>query len=98
MRTALKLSICSALFVMLSGPTVHAQTSQGELSPQVRQRVEALLRSKAEFPPATSLSFKVVGLPSGNLKEPIPASCQSTDITLSAAPVYAVSRSPLPRP
>ncbi len=38
-----------------------AQSPSTELSPVVRQRVEALLRSKVEFPPASSLSFNVEG-------------------------------------
>lgn len=60
MNTALK---CSLSFVLLAvnGMTILAQSSFSTLPPSTQQRVEALLRSKAEFPPATSLSFKVEG-------------------------------------
>ncbi len=61
MKTALRLSLYSFLLLAINGPTVLAQTPSGELSFSTRQRVEALLRSQAEFPPATSLSLKVVG-------------------------------------
>ena len=41
--------------------TAGAQTTAGDLAPSVQQRVETLLRSKADLPPATTLSFKIGG-------------------------------------
>lgn len=60
MNTALGWSLCLLLLAMKS-PATLAQSSSAELSPSARQRVEALLRSKAEFPPASSLSFRLLG-------------------------------------
>ena len=59
MYTTFRLSLCSPL--LLASLAVLAQNPSEELSPQTRQRVEALLRSKAELPPASSLSFKMAG-------------------------------------
>lgn len=53
--------LLSSLVLIVSGVTALAQGTPVDLSPSSRQRVEALLRSKADFPPATSLSFKSLG-------------------------------------
>ena len=60
MYSALRLLLCSPVLLAVSFP-VTAQGPAGELSPSAQQRVESLLRSKAEFPPASNLSFKLVG-------------------------------------
>lgn len=54
--------LMNATILLAIGVTaVSAQTTIGGLAPSVQQRVETLLRSKADFPPATTLSFKVDG-------------------------------------
>lgn len=60
MNIALKCSLSSVLLAV-NGMAVLAQSTSSALPPSTQQRVEALLRSKAEFPPATSLSFKLRG-------------------------------------
>ena len=60
MNVASQCLLYSALLAV-HGMAVLAQSSSSALPASVQQRVEALLRSKAEFPPATSLSFKLEG-------------------------------------
>ena len=56
-------SKCTLYAVLLAanGMAALGQSSSSALPASTQQRVEALLRSKAEFPPATSLSFKLEG-------------------------------------
>ena len=61
MHTSLRISFCALLFFAADLAAAGAQSSSKELSPAVRQRVEVLLRSKAELPPAATLSFKIDG-------------------------------------
>jgi protein-disulfide isomerase len=50
-----------AVMLLVIGEITFAQNTLGELAPSVQQRVEALLRSKADLPPATTLSFSKAG-------------------------------------
>ena len=61
MNSALELPLYSIVLLGISGPAISAQIPSGELQAPTRQRVEALLRSKTEFPPASILSLKVLG-------------------------------------
>jgi protein-disulfide isomerase len=61
MHTFYKLLLLSSLLQAVSGPLAFAQGSNGELPPALQQRVEAELRSMADFPPATTLSFRILG-------------------------------------
>jgi protein-disulfide isomerase len=61
MHTVLKVSLFSSLLLAVSGPFVLAQGSNGELPPALQQRVEAQLRSMADFPPAATLTFRILG-------------------------------------
>ena len=58
-------AFCLLLFTLaVVGPPEHialAQTVVTEPSPATRQRVEAMLRSKVDFPPASSLSYTLEG-------------------------------------
>jgi hypothetical protein len=60
----LKLSFLSlrTLMLLLVGTSVAvAQTGSSDISPALRQRVEVMLRSKADFPPATTIGFSKRG-------------------------------------
>ncbi len=61
MTMMLRLLIDAPILLAIGVAAAGAQTTAGELPPSVQQRVEALLRSKADLPPATSLSFKIGG-------------------------------------
>ena len=61
MRSALKLWLCSSLLLAASAPAALASGSGTELPPALQQRVEAQLRSIADFPPATTLTFRILG-------------------------------------
>jgi protein-disulfide isomerase len=53
--------IDAMILLTMSISTAGAQTTAGDLAPSVQQRVETLVRSKADLPPATTLSFKMGG-------------------------------------
>jgi protein-disulfide isomerase len=58
MRTKMILRLsANALWLISIGGVAVAQNKSGELPPSVQQHVEAVLRSKADFAPATTLSF-----------------------------------------
>ena len=68
------------LLLALCGSISFAQTKPTELPPKLRQKIEALLRSKVEFPAATSISYGPLGpseLP-GYEKIPITYNSQAT--------------------
>jgi protein-disulfide isomerase len=56
-----KLAVRALMLLGMGGATAVAQSSSAALTPAVQQRVEAMLRSKADFPPATTLTFTVTG-------------------------------------
>ncbi len=58
---ALKLLGIAFVILTVGIEAGSAQNTSADLSPAVQQRVEALLRSKVDFPPATKLSFTVTG-------------------------------------
>ena len=60
MYTALRILFCTAL-MLSAGEAGVSQNPPAPLTPSVRQRVEALLRSRIELPPATTLSFTEAG-------------------------------------
>ncbi len=49
------------VLLLMIASTSGAQTGSSDLSPALRQRVEAMLRSKADFPPATTIEFSKHG-------------------------------------
>ena len=61
MRIMRSLLILRWIFFGIGLTSAFAQNAATRLSPAVQQRAEVLLRSKADFPTATSLSFTVGG-------------------------------------
>ncbi|HWB32799.1 MAG TPA: thioredoxin domain-containing protein [Acidobacteriaceae bacterium] len=61
MRAALRLLLFSSLLLAMNHPLAFAQSHSGELSPALQQHLEAQLRSMADFPPETALTFKILG-------------------------------------
>ena len=61
MHTVLKLSLFSSLLFGVIGPLALAEDANIELPAALQQRVEAQLRSMADFPPATTLTFRILG-------------------------------------
>lgn len=55
------LLLYSLAWILMGTSVSVAQTGSSEISPALRQRVEAMLRSKAEFPPATTIEFSKGG-------------------------------------
>jgi protein-disulfide isomerase len=57
----LKRSLFSSLLFAVSSLVVVAQGANSGLPPALQQRVEAQIRSMADFPPATTLTFSILG-------------------------------------